>query len=74
MVLLVVLQILIVIEINNLGLTHLRVIGINRVRMKNDGLMGVCFDTMLVLLAMVIVLRVQMCVRRHPPEHHKGDK
>jgi hypothetical protein len=74
MVLLVILQILVMIEIDNLGLTYLRVIGVYRVGMKRDGLMGVSLDAMLVLLAAVIVLRIQVRVRRHPLEHHKGGK
>jgi len=42
--------------------------------MENDWLMGVCFNTMLVLLTAVIVLRIQMRMRRCPLEHHKGGK
>ncbi|MDP2758978.1 MAG: hypothetical protein Q8O64_01040 [Sideroxyarcus sp.] len=42
--------------------------------MENDWLMGVCLNAMLVLLAAVIVLRIQMRMRRHPLEHHKGGK
>lgn len=36
--------------------------------------MGMCLNTMPVLLTAVIVLRVQMRMRRRPLEHHKGGK
>jgi len=42
--------------------------------MKNDWLMGMCLNTMPVLLTAVIVLRIQMHMRRRPLEHHKGGK
>ncbi|MBU4151084.1 MAG: hypothetical protein KKG03_05465 [Gammaproteobacteria bacterium] len=74
MVLLVILQILIVIEINNLSLTRLPMVGIRHIHMKNDWLMSMEFNTMLVLLTAMIVLRVQMRMRRHPLKRHKGGK
>lgn len=42
--------------------------------MENDWLMGVCLNAMPVLLTAVIVLRIQMRMRRCPLEHHKGGK
>jgi len=65
---------MVVIEINNLGLIHLRMMGVNCVSMKNDQLMGVCFKTMLVLLITVIMPHIQMCMRWRPLERHKGGK
>ncbi len=62
------------IEVNNLGHFHLRMIRINWVSMESDWLMGVCLNTMPVLLTAVIVLRIQMRMRRCPLEHHKGGK
>lgn len=52
----------------------MRVIRVNWVSMKNHRLMGVCFNTMLVLLSAMIVLRIQMRMRWHPLDHHEGSK
>ena len=74
MVLLVGLQILTMIEIDNLGLPHLRVIGVDPVSMEYDRLMGVNLYAMQVLLTTVIMRRIQVRMRRHPLERHKGGK
>lgn len=65
---------LVAIEINNLVLIHLRMTDINLVSMKNDPLMDVSRNTMLVPLTAMVVLSIQMCMGRRPPEHHKGGK
>lgn len=70
----VLLQILVVIQAYNSGLIYLRMFSINGVRMKNNRLMGVSFNTVLVLLIAVIVLRIYMHMRWRPLEHHKSDK
>lgn len=46
------------IEVNNLGLIHLHMAEVNLVSVKNDWLMGVCLNVMLVLLTAVVVLRI----------------
>lgn len=46
------------IEVNNLGLIHLHMVGVNLVSVKNDRLMGMCLNAMLVPLTAVIVLRI----------------
>lgn len=62
------------IKVNDLGFIHMRMIGVTWIDMKNDLLMGVSLNAMLMLFAVVVVLRIYMCMRRHPLEHHKGDK
>lgn len=62
------------VEVNNLGLIHLRMIKVNGVGMREGWLMCVRLNTMLMLLTAVIVLCIQMSMRRRPLEHHKGDK
>ena len=60
------------IEVNNLTLIQLLMIQINWIRMKNDRLMGVCLKAMLVWFAAMIVLRIQMRMRRSPLDRQKG--
>jgi len=62
------------IEVNNLSHIHLRMIKVNGIGMRNCWLMCVRLNTMLMRLTSVIVLCIQMSMRRHPLEHHKGDK
>ena len=62
------------IEIDNLGFIHMWMTGVAWINMKNDLLMGVSLDAMLMLFTIVVVLRIQMCMRRRPLEHHKGGK
>jgi hypothetical protein len=47
-----------VIEVNNLGLIHLHMAGVNLVSVKNGRLMGVYLNAMLVPLTAVIVLNI----------------
>jgi len=63
-----------VVEVNNLGFIHLRMIGVDWVGMGNDLLMGVCLNTMLVLLISVIVQHIQMCMGWRPLERNKSGK
>ena len=65
---------LVVIKVNNHGLFDLQMDGVNFVSVKSDRLMGVCLNTMLMPLTAVIVLRIQMHMRRCPLNHHKGGK
>lgn len=70
----VVLQTQIMIEVDDPGFLHRLVVGVYPVGMKSKGLMGMSLDTMLVLLAAMIVLRIKMRMQRHPLERHKGGK
>ena len=62
----------VVVEINNLTLIQLLMIQINWIIMKNNRLMGVCLKAMLVWFTAMIVLRIQMRMRRHPLDRQKG--
>ena len=62
------------IQFNNPGFIYLRMVGVNWVSVKKDWLMGVCFNTMLVLLIAMIVLSIQMRMRWYPLDHQKGSK
>jgi len=49
---------LVVIKVNDLGFIHMRMIGVTWIDMKNDLLMGVSLNAMLMLFAVVVVLRI----------------
>jgi len=61
-----------VVEINNLTLIQLLMIQTNGIIMKNDRLMGVCLKAMLMWCTAMVVVRVQMRMRRHPLDRQKG--
>ena len=62
------------IQINNPSFIYLLMVGVNWVCVKKARLMGVCCNTMLVLLIAMIVLRIQMRMRWCPLDHQKGSK
>lgn len=62
------------IEVNNLALFHLQMIGVNQISMISDRLMSVCLNTMLVTFTAVIVLRIQMRMRGRPLGCQEGNK
>lgn len=55
---LVIWRTLVVFEVNNLGLIHLYMAEVNLVSVKNDRLMGVRLNAMLVPFTAVIMLRI----------------
>lgn len=71
---LVIWRALVVIEVNNLGLIHLHMAGVNLVSVKNDQLMGVRLNAVLVLFTAVFVLLIQMRMRWRPLDRQKGGK
>jgi len=68
------LRTLVVVEVNNLGFIHLRMIGVDWVGMGNDLLMGVRLNTMLMPFPAMAVLSIQMRMGRRPLERNKNGK
>lgn len=62
------------VQVNNPGFIYLQMMRVNWVCVKKDWLMGVRFNTMLVLLIAVIMLSIQMRMRWCPLDHQKGKK